>query len=92
MAALTFTGGTWVIPGGGGGGATAVAGEVPSGTVNGSNAAFTTAHAYLGSTTAAYRNGIREVRGVGYTESGASTITFTTAPATGDDIQVDYLY
>lgn len=66
-------------------------GEQLSGTINGTNLVFTTAAAYQAGTTAVYLNGIREPRGVGYTESGASQITFTSAPLVDDDIRIDYV-
>ncbi len=65
-------------------------GEVPTGSVNGSNTVFTTAASYVGSTISVYVNGIRQKKTTDYTESSATTITFTTAPSTGDVILVDY--
>lgn len=68
-----------------------VFGETLTGTRNGTNLVFATANPYRTASTAVYRNGLREMRGVGYTESAASEITFTTAPESTDDITVDYL-
>lgn len=76
---------------GGGGGSPQVIGEVPTGTVNGTNTVFTTASAYLTNSTAIYRNGLRQLRGTDYTESGASQITFSTAPSNGTTLIIDYL-
>lgn len=68
-----------------------VFGELLAGTIDGSNMVFTTAQAYQANTTAVYLNGIREPRGVGYTESGPSQITFTSAPFVDDDLRIDYM-
>lgn len=69
--------------------------EVPTGTVNGSNAAFTIANTPTAGTVQVYVNGVRQKVGTGndYTITG-TTITFeagTAIPVTGDVIQVDYL-
>jgi hypothetical protein len=69
-----------------------VHGEVPSGTVNGSNTNFGLANTPLASTLKVYLNGLRQRGGAGndYTLSG-TTITFATAPSTGDYLEVEYL-
>ena len=59
--------------------------ETPSGSINGSNTAFTLAATPSGVMVA--RNGILQAEGLDYTRSGA-TLTFLTAPATGDWIRV----
>lgn len=69
---------------------TYVLNETPSGTQNGINVEFTLAHAPQTGSTSVYRNGLREVIGVGYSVSG-SGITFTTAPLSSDVLTVDYL-
>ncbi len=65
--------------------------EVPSGSINGSNADFTIANTPTSGTLAVYLNGLRQRSGAGndYTLTG-TTITFTTAPISGDYIEVDY--
>jgi hypothetical protein len=65
-------------------------GETPTGTVNGSNTVFTTAATYVSGKISVYVNGIRQKKTTDYTESSTTTITFTTAPSTGDVILVDY--
>lgn len=69
-----------------------VFGEVPSGAVNGANAAFTLASAPQSGTVCVFLNGVRQNVGAGndYTISG-QTITFNGAPSTGDTILVDYV-
>lgn len=67
-----------------------VSGEVPSGTVNGSNAVFTLAATPTTGTVRLFQNGVRLKITEDYTISGA-TITFNTAPATGDLILADYM-
>jgi hypothetical protein len=64
--------------------------EVPAGTVNGSNTAFTLASTPATSSLNLYKNGIRlKAGGADYTLSG-STITFVTAPPTGAVLLADY--
>lgn len=64
-------------------------GEVPTGTINGTNIAFTLAHTPNPSTSLKlYKNGLRTTA---FTLSG-STITYTTAPQSGDTHVSDYRY
>jgi hypothetical protein len=66
--------------------------ETPSGTVNGSNTSFTLATTPTSGTEHVYLNGLLQEPGAGndYTISGA-TITYLTAPLTGDKIRVSYM-
>lgn len=66
--------------------------EVPSGTVNGSNAVFTTANTVNPTTSIdVYVNGQHmKAGGVDFTFSSTNTITFVIAPPTGSIILVDY--
>jgi hypothetical protein len=77
-------------PTGPSGNGTQVFGEVPSGTLNGSNETFTVSNSFQTGTTCVYRNGLREHLGVGYTESSPELL-FTTPPLGSDVITVDYL-
>lgn len=65
--------------------------ETPSGTINGSNTAFTLANTPIAGTEMVFLNGIMQEPGAGndYTISGA-TITYLTAPVTGDRLRVTY--
>ncbi len=65
--------------------------ETPSGAINNVNTVFTFAFTPIAGTEHIYRNGILQDVGAGndYTISGA-TITFTTAPTTGDKIRGSY--
>lgn len=66
--------------------------ETPSGTINGSNTGFTLANSPNPATSLQlYANGVEQVLTTDYTLSGAS-ITFTTAPATGDLLRAYYRY
>lgn len=78
-------------PQGASGNAAPVTGETPTGIQDGVNEVFTLANRILPGSTAVYRNGLREIRGIGYDETGTSAITFTTAPLPGDVLTVDYL-
>ena len=65
--------------------------ETPSGTVNGSNTAFTLANTPVSGTEMIFQNGLLLVSGSGkdYTIS-TNAITFVTAPATGDVLMATY--
>lgn len=64
--------------------------EIPSGAVNGSNVTFTLANTPIAGSVKLYKNGIRMKQGgADYSISGL-TITFVTAPATGDVLLADY--
>jgi hypothetical protein len=65
-------------------------GETPSGTINSTNLVFTLANTPVTGKEYIYLNGIRQKRTTDYTISG-STITFITAPATGNELLADYL-
>jgi phage-related tail fiber protein len=76
----------------GGSTSTIVEGEVPSGSINGVNAAFTIANSPVAGSVKVYLRGLRmRGGGVDYTLSD-TTITFVTAPTTGSEILVDYRY
>lgn len=64
--------------------------ETPSGAINGSNAIFTTAYAFATGATRVYLNGLRMTLGDDYTETGTTTISFATAPISGDTLRIDY--
>lgn len=65
--------------------------ETPTGTINGSNTAFTLANTPSAGTLQLYLNGVRLIVGAGndYTLSG-STISMLTAPISGDSLLADY--
>lgn len=81
----------WIIGGtggGGGGGASSI--EVPSGAVNSANTVFTIAAVpNPTSSLLVFRNGLQLKAGLSYSLAG-STITFVSAPLTGDVLQVYY--
>lgn len=65
--------------------------ETPSGTVDGSNAAFDTASTYVAGSIQVYRDGqLMKGGGADYTETDNNTITFTVAPVTGSVLLVTY--
>ncbi len=66
--------------------------ETPSGAVNSSNTTYTLANTPIAGTEQVFLNGILQEPSAGndYTISGA-TITYLTAPATGDRLRVTYL-
>lgn len=68
--------------------------EVPTGSINGSNAAFSTSKGYVSGTLQVYVNGLLQAPTTHVTEVSASAGTFTldVAPATGDIVTVVYDY
>lgn len=74
-------------------GARRVVRETPSGSVNGSNTSFTLANTPASGMEEVYLNGILQEPGAGndYTIS-TNTITYLTAPLTGDRLRVNYMY
>ena len=65
--------------------------EVPSGLVNGSNVTYTLSSTpHSDKAVRVYLNGLVEKQGVGYTIT-TDTITFTTAPVTGQEPFVEYV-
>ena len=70
-----------------------IMGEEPTGLINGSNTIFTLANTPNDDTERVIHNGVSLEKGASndYTISGG-TITFNTAPDTGDKIIVDYIY
>lgn len=67
--------------------------ESPSGSINGSNTAFTLTNSPVAGSEHVYLNGLLQLSGGGndYTISGAN-ITMTTAPLTGETLKVSYRY
>jgi hypothetical protein len=66
--------------------------EVPTGAVNGSNVNFTLgAVPHSDDGVILFLNGLPQILGVHWSLSAAQTITFTTAPATGQNLYVWYI-
>jgi hypothetical protein len=67
--------------------------ETPTGSVNGVNTTFTLANTPIAGTEEVFLNGILQEPGAGndYTISGA-TITYLSAPLTGDRLRVNYIF
>jgi hypothetical protein len=65
--------------------------ETPTGAVNSSNTTFTLANTPIAGTEQVFLNGLLQEPGAGndYTISGV-TITYLTAPVTGDRLRVTY--
>ena len=74
---------------GGGGGGVGVFNETPSGLVNGSNVTFVIASFPVIGSVSVYLNGVRQILTTHYSIA-TKTITFVTAPYSGDFIRVDY--
>lgn len=64
--------------------------ETPSGTINGSTTAFTLANTPISGTEMVYQNGLLQDAGGNDYSISTNTITFTTAPVSGDKIRVTY--
>lgn len=71
---------------------TRIVDEVPSGSINGSNATFTTAENFIPESVELTLNGIAQRKGASYdyTTTGNNTIIFNNSPDSGDTILVDY--
>lgn len=65
--------------------------EIPVGAIDGVNTNFTISHAPILETQNLYLNGIFQTEVSDYTLSG-TTITFITAPQTGDELTISYQY
>lgn len=65
--------------------------ESPSGSVNGINVIFVLSQTPTSNSEMVFLNGLLIKRTVDYTISG-TTLTFTSAPTTGDDVKITYLY
>lgn len=68
-----------------------VVGETPGGAVNGVNATFTTAFAFVPESVAVFMNGMMQKKIDEFNTSGSNTILLTFSPATGETILVNYL-
>ena len=64
--------------------------ETPSGLVNSSNTVYDTAETFISGTLQVYLNGQLQTLTEDYAETDSNTLTFVTAPATGDIIRVSY--
>jgi hypothetical protein len=67
-----------------------VTGEIPTGSINGINATFTTAYSFIPESVEIFVNGIQATKNIDYTTSGTNTINFTYSPVSGDIIRLNY--
>lgn len=67
-----------------------VRGETPSGLVNGSNATYTTANAFVPGTVEVLINGMAQRITTDFVTTGTTTIALTSSPLTGDSVRVNY--
>jgi hypothetical protein len=74
-----------------GGGGEAVVLEVPSGLINGSNATFTSAFAFVPESVQVVSNGLLLKRVDEFNTSGSVTITLVVAPITGEIVLINYI-
>lgn len=90
LTATSSTTATWQSPAGA---PTFVTRETPTGLVNGSNTSYTLANTPIAGSEMLFLNGVLQDPGAGqdYTISG-NTITYLTAPATGDKLRISYRY
>lgn len=73
------------------GGATQILAAALQGIRDGANTNFVTPDLYRAGTTAVYRNGLRELPDIGYTEQPPDTVVLSVPPTPDDEIVVDYL-
>ena len=74
-----------------GSGANFVFDGILTGTIDNSNATFTTAFSFIPETVVVRVNGLSQRRIIDFNTSGTNTILFTESPLIGDSLQVDYL-
>ena len=67
-----------------------VVGESPNGTINGSNATFTTDYDFVPESVLFFRNGLAQYNPTHYTTSGTTTINLNFSPIVGDVLTVNY--
>lgn len=65
-------------------------GEIPNGTINGSNATFTTDYDFVPESVLVFRNGLAQYNPTHYTTSGTTTINLNFSPIVGDVLTVNY--
>lgn len=67
--------------------------ETPTPSTDGSQTVFTCANGYVAGLLEVYREGLLQEKDVDYSETSASagTFTFTTAPASDEDLRVNYI-
>lgn len=71
-----------------------VSDETPTGLINSSNTTYSAFRGYVANSLEVYINGLKQIRGVDYTEATPSTgaFTITAAPFTGDNLRINYQY
>ena len=67
-----------------------IIGETPAGTINGSNATFTTTQAFDPASVSVFLNGVNIINGVDYITTGQNTILLNVSPVNGDYLRVNY--
>lgn len=67
-----------------------IQGEIPLGPKNGTNTAYTTANPMVPGTTALFRNGLRQMLNLHYSEQLPDIIFIQDAPRADDDLSIDY--
>jgi hypothetical protein len=72
----------------GGGSGTRYAGEIPTGTIDGTNRTYTAAHAYLD--LEVYVNGLAQTPGIDYDPMTPTTFAFNLPPLPGDTVMISY--
>lgn len=77
---------TYNIAGGG-----IVYNEVPNGTIDGSNATFTSNYDFIISTLQVFLNGVKLKQTNDYTTTGTNTIILVSSPTAGEILQLNYL-
>lgn len=68
-----------------------VVGEVPNGSINGSNATFTTDYSFVPGSVLVFRNGLAQYSPTHYVTSGTTMIILNFSPIVGDILTVNYI-
>ena len=65
--------------------------ETPTPATDGAQKVFTVANAYVSGMLEVYLDGLLQIKDTDYTETTSTTFTFVNAPASGENLRVNYI-
>ncbi len=65
--------------------------EIPTPATDGSQKVFTVANAYVSGLLEVYLDGLLQIKDTDYSETTSTTFTFTNAPASDENVRVNYI-
>jgi hypothetical protein len=66
-------------------------GEIPTGTIDGTNQSYSTAKPYQSGSLGLYLNGLRQRPVSDYSETGSQSFHLVNPPLPGDSLNIDYV-